>query len=126
MQENTPDQEVKTSVTPEAQGTPKSPEEAWGEACAASNQTMLMASEEMKKIFEEYKTKQEEFRQFCLKYDKANAEWSVYNKQTWHQIRTMLEKQHNLPEIYGFNIGLNMDALEQGVFVINITPGQPV
>lgn len=94
----------------------------WAENCAKSNGTMILLPESMQESAAEFKQRSDAYKEKAREFDKLTAEFDTYAKNFWHQLRQAVEEKGHA-DIYSKNIGWNKQALEDGLFVINITAG---
>jgi len=94
----------------------------WAEKAANSNGTMVQVPSAMNAKTEDFQKKSDEYLAKAREFDKLSAEFDVYAKNFWHEMRKALEEA-GTEEIWGKNIGFNEQARKDGVKIINIMPG---
>ena len=102
----------------------KSKVEQWINKCADSNGTMIMLPAKMSEKGDKFIEESKEYIEKCRAFDKMTAEFEVYAKNFWHEVRLGLEKD-NVKGAFSNNVGWNQQALDEGVKVLNVIQSGP-
>ena len=100
------------------------PQEIWEKKVAKSNGTMVEFPKEMGAKADEFRKKSDEYLAKAKEFDRLNAEFDIFAKNFWHAVRIALEKE-GVENIWGKNIGFNVDAKKDGIDVINLRDNNP-
>jgi len=96
----------------------------WAEKVAKSNGTMLNVPASMKEKTVDFQKKSDEYIHKAKQFDRLSAEFDLFAKNFWHDMRKVLEDS-GTEEIWGKNIGFNQEAKKDGITVINLVKNQP-
>lgn len=92
----------------------------WLKLCEESNGTMFIVPEALKARCEEFKKNRDEFQAVLESMAKQEIEQSVLVNEIVYQFRLWLEKNGHAKN-WQKDVGFNTDALEEGVFVLNVS-----
>lgn len=92
----------------------------WPQLCANSQSQMVMLPDKFVKDFEEVEKKRKAFNEFLNEIAEKEIRLNFETQKVFFALREYLAKNGH-GQIWSKDVGLNIDALKDGSFVVNIS-----
>lgn len=97
---------------------------SWAEKCDRSNGMQILLKDEDKKLAEDFKKILDEFNKKEAEFNTTRREFLLEVDTFWVKIKKSLYESGN-KSVLENNLGLDQDAMDEGVLVVNLTKPQP-
>ncbi len=100
-------------------------EKKWDNQIAKANGMMMKVPDEFMKRSEEFDAIHEEYIEAGKKFDKQTEDFKHLNSNYWYDLKKLLDKNEVKFPAENVEMGMNKEAIKDGVYIINFIPTQP-